>query len=203
MGKVKHMTGPVDGRTARRERNREDVVEAALSLMDEGELDPSIEQLTKRSGLSARSIFRYFEGLDDLRRAVIERHFQRAEPLIFGSDSDGGPLDARIRRFVDARIKVNEMLAGPARTAQMRAPYAPIIADDIRRYRKILDSQVREHFAPEIKARSRAEADDLVALIDVVVSFDGWNLMVSDYGRSRTQVRRAWTTALEALLTRG
>lgn len=197
------MTGPVDGRTARRERNREDVVEAALSLMDEGELDPSIEQLTKRSGLSARSIFRYFEGLDDLRRAVIERHFQRVEPLIYGSDSEGGPLDARIRRFVDTRIKVNELLAGPARTAQMRAPYAPIIADDIRRYRRILDSQVREHFAPEIKARSRAEADDLVALIDVVVSFDGWNLMVSDYGRSRTQVRRAWTTALEALLSRG
>lgn len=196
------MTGSVDGRTARRERNREDVVEAALTLMDEGELDPSIEQLTRRSGLSARSIFRYFEGLDDLRRAVIERHFERVEPLLYGSGTDDGPLEARIRRFVDVRIKVNELLAGPARTAQMRAPYAPVIADDIRRYRKILDGQVRDHFAPEIKARSRAEADDLVALIDVLVSFDGWDLMVSEYGRSRTQVRRAWTSALEALLNR-
>ena len=199
MGRLEDMTGALDGRTARRERNREDVVEAALSLMDEGELDPSIEQLTKRSGLSARSIFRYFEGLDDLRRAVIQRHFERVEPLL-ESAADDGPLESRIRRFVDSRIKINELLAGPARTAQMRAPYAPIIAEDIRHYRKILDSQVRQHFAPELKARSRAEADDLVALLDVIVSFDGWELMVTEYGRSRTQVRRAWTTAIEALL---
>lgn len=197
------MTGSVDGRTARRERNRTEVVEAALALVDEGELDPSIEQLTKRSGLSARSIFRYFEGLDDLRRAVIQRHFERVEPLITSPNGAQGPLEERIRRFVDIRVKVNESMAMSARTAQMRAPYAPVIAEDIKRYRKVLDGHVRENFAPELKSRSRAEADDLVALIDVMVSFNGWDLMVTEYGRSRTQVRRAWTTALEALLARG
>ncbi len=198
------MTGAVvDGRTARRERNRSEVVEAALALVDEGELDPSIEQLTKRSGLSARSIFRYFEGLDDLRRAVIQRHMERVEALLNNSANGGdAPLDVRIRRFVDLRIKVNETIAGPARTAQLRAPYAPVIADDIRRYRKLLDAQVREHFAPELKARSRAEAEDLVSLIDVIVSFDGWDLMVHEYERSRTQVRRSWTYALERLLSK-
>ncbi|HET9075718.1 MAG TPA: hypothetical protein VFN68_02210 [Acidimicrobiales bacterium] len=163
-------------------------------------MDPSIDQLTKRSGLSARSIFRYFEGLDDLRRAVIQRHFERLEPLLDSAGDADSPLDGRIKRFVDIRIKVNESLAGPARTAQLRAPYAPVIAADIHRYRKILDSHVREHFAPELKARTRAEADDLVALIDVIVSVSGWDLMVNEYDRSRTQVRRAWTHALEALL---
>ena len=133
---------------------------------------------------------------------MIERYFERIEPLLASPEAADGPLDARIRRFVDTRIKVNESIAGPARTAQMRAPYAPVIADDIRRYRKVLDAHVREHFAPEIKARSRAEAEDLVAVIDVLVSFDGWDLMVEEYGRSRTQVRRAWSAALEALLTR-
>lgn len=196
------MTGSVDGRTARRERNRADVVEAALSLVEEGDPDPSIEQLTKRSGLSARSIFRYFEGLDDLRRAVIARYFERVQPMLSSPETGQGPLDVRIRRFVDIRIKVNESIAGPARTAQMRAPYAPVIADDIRRYRKILDAQVREHFAPELKTRSRAEAEDLVAVIDVLVSFDAWDLMSEEYDRSRAQIRRSWTTALEALLSR-
>lgn len=176
-------------------------MEAALSLVDEGEMDPSIEQLTKRSGLSARSIFRYFEGLDDLRRAVIQRHFERLEPLLNASGDAGEPLDVRIRRFVDIRIKVNESMSGPARTAQLRAPFAPVIAEDIHRYRKILDAQVRDYFSPELKARSRAEADDLVALIDVIVSFAGWDLMVSEYDRSRNQIRRAWTHGLEALLT--
>jgi TetR/AcrR family transcriptional regulator of autoinduction and epiphytic fitness len=192
----------VDGRTARRERNREEVVEAALTLVDEGELDPSIEQLTKRSGLSARSIFRYFDGLDDLRRAVIRRHFERIRPMLEVPSPGDGPLDERIRRFVEARIKVNDAISGPARTARLRAPYAPIIADDIREYRQVLEAQVRKHFGPELKARSRAEAEDLVALIDVIVSFDGWDLLVNEHSRSRSQVRRAWTYALTQLLAK-
>lgn len=192
----------VDGRTARRERNRQEVVEAALTFVDEGQLDPSVEQLTMRSGLSARSIFRYFEGLDDLRRAVIRRHFERIQPLLQIPNPGEGPLDQRIRSFVDARLKVNEAMAGPARTARLRAPYAPVIADDIHQYRQVLEGQVRQHFAPELKARSRAEAEDLVALIDVIMSFDGWDLLVNEHSRSRSQIRRAWTYALTQLLGR-
>ena len=194
------MTGITDGRTARRERNRNEVVEAALALVDEGVEDPSIEQLTERSGVSARSVFRYFEGLDDLRRAVIRRHFERVLPVLESVDPGDGSLDTRIRRFVESRLKFNESIAGPARTAQMRAHFAPVIADDIHEYRRVLDASVRRHFAPELKLRPKAEAEDLTALIDVLVSFDGWDLMTRDHSRSRTQIRRAWTLALESLL---
>ncbi len=178
------------------------MVEAALALVDEGVVDPSVEQLTARSGLSARSIFRYFEGLDDLRRAVIRSHFERVQPILDTANAADGSLDTRIKRFVDTRIRFNESIAGPARTAQARAHVAPVIAEDIQRYRQILDASVRSHFAPELKARAKAEAEDIVSLIDVLVSFDGWNLMTNYHQRSRTQVRRAWTLALESLLAR-
>lgn len=194
------MTGTIDGRTARRDRNRTEVVEAALALMDEGEIDPSVEQLTERSGLSARSIFRYFDGLDDLRRAVIRRHFDRVRPLLDQSVSPDGDLDVRIKKFVDTRLKFNESVAAPARTAQLRAHYAPLIAEDILDYRRQMDSQVRKQFAPELKQRSRAEAEDVVSLIDVIVSFAGWEMMADEQSRSRTQIRRAWTVALDSLL---
>lgn len=194
------MTGNTDGRTARRERNRNEVVEAALALVDEGVQDPTIDQLTERSGVSARSVFRYFEGLDDLRRAVIRRHFERVLPVLESVDAGDGSLDTRIKRFVDSRLKFNESIAGPARTAQLRAHFAPVIADDIQEYRQVLDASVRRHFASELKVRPKTEAEDLTALIDVLVSFDGWDLMTRDHARSRTQIRRAWTLALESLL---
>jgi AcrR family transcriptional regulator len=194
------MTGTTDGRTARRDRNRNEVVEAALALVDEGVEDPTIEQLTERSGVSVRSVFRYFEGLDDLRRAVIRRHFERVLPVLETVDAGDGSIDTRIKRFVESRLKFNESIAGPARTAQLRAHFAPVIADDIHEYRQMLDASVRRHFAPELKVRPKAEAEDLTALIDVLVLFDGWDLMTRDHGRSRTQIRRAWTLALESLL---
>jgi AcrR family transcriptional regulator len=201
-GNTEVRDGRRDGRTARRDRNRNEVVEAALALVDEGVADPSIEQLTERSGLSARSIFRYFDGLDDLRRAVIRCHFERVQPLLDSNDDSDGPMDARIKRFVDSRIKFNESIAGAARTAQMRAHFAPVIAEDIQQYRQVLDASVRRHFATELKSRSRAEAEDIITVIDVLVSFDAWELLTRDHQRSRTQVRRAWTLALESLLAR-
>ena len=178
------------------------MVEAALDLVDEGVMDPSIEQLTERSGLSARSIFRYFEGLDDLRRAVIRSHFERLQPMLASIDTGDGSLETRLKKFVDARLKFNEGIAGPARTARMRSHFAPVIAEDIQHYRQVLDSAVRKQFAPELKARSKAEAEDLIALIDTMVSFDSWDLLTRDHGKSRAQIRRAWTFALECLLTR-
>lgn len=194
--------GRTDGRTARRDRNRNEVVEAALALVDEGVTDPSVEQLTERSGLSARSIFRYFDGLDDLRRAVIRSHFERLQPGLETVDTGDGSLETRIKKFVDSRLKFNESIAGPARTARMRSHFAPVIAEDIQQYRQVLDSAVRRQFAPELKTRSKAEAEDLVALIDALVSFDSWELLSRDHGKSRTQIRRAWTMALESLLDR-
>lgn len=200
LGIVARMTGISDGRTLRRDRNREAVVEAALALVDEGVVDPSVEQLTTRSGLSARSIFRYFEGLDDLRRAVIGAYFERLQPLLDTELAADEPLDSRIKRFVDTRIRFNQSIEGPARTAQARAHVTPIIADDIQHFRRVLDASVRKYFAPELKERSKTAADDLIAVIDVLVSFDSWDQLTRDHGRSKAQVKRAWAMALLSLL---
>jgi AcrR family transcriptional regulator len=178
------------------------VVDAALALVDEGVIDPSIQELTERSGLSARSIFRYFEGLDDLRRAVIRAHFERYRPMLETVNAGDGSLDTRVKRFVESRIKFNESIAVVAQTAQLRAHFAPVIAEDIHEYRSVADASVRRYFAPELKTRPKGEAEDLIALIDVLVSFDAWDLLSHEHGRSRSQIRRSWTLALESLLAR-
>jgi AcrR family transcriptional regulator len=194
------MTGISDGRTLRKDRNRQEVVDAAMTLVDEGVTDPSIDQLTQRSGLSARSIFRYFDGLDDLRRAIIRQYFERLQPLLDVDAAADVPLDTRIKGFVDARIRFNQSIAGAARTAQARAHVTPVIAEDIQHYRQVLDASVRKSFAPELKGRSKTEADDLIAVIDVLVSFDSWDQMTRGHGRAKAQVKRAWSMALVSLL---
>ncbi|HRE00682.1 MAG TPA: TetR family transcriptional regulator, partial [Ilumatobacteraceae bacterium] len=64
----------VDGRRGRRDRNRDAVVDALLTLYHDGVLEPSADAIAEQAGLSARSLFRYFDDLDDLQRAAVERH---------------------------------------------------------------------------------------------------------------------------------
>ena len=189
-----------DGRTIRRERNRARVVESMLELVDEGVLEPSVERVVERSGVSPRSIFRYFDGLDDLRRAVIRRNFERVEPLLAVDDIGDGPLPDRVARFVETRLRVCEAMAGPARVSRLTAPFQPLVAEELARFRVLLADQVRRHFAPELALRSRAEADDLELVVDVLVSFDAWDRLTSVHGRSRAQVRRAWQRSLLAIV---
>src|ERR1035438_5413311 len=66
-----------DGRQLRRRRNRETVVDALLDLYRDGNLRPSTEEIAARSGLSPRSLFRYFDDVDDLTRTAIRHQEHR------------------------------------------------------------------------------------------------------------------------------
>jgi AcrR family transcriptional regulator len=90
----------VDGRTARRDRNSEAVLDAVRELFIEGNYTPTAEAVAARSGVSLRSVYRYFEDTEALFRAAIARRVAQAEPLFVFPDLGEGELDDRIARLV-------------------------------------------------------------------------------------------------------
>jgi hypothetical protein len=54
--------------------------------------------------------------------------------------------------------------------------------------------------AAERAARTRARAEEVVALVDVITSFEAWDLLVRTHGRSRRQIRTMWIETLERVL---
>ena len=74
--------GDDDGRRQRRERNRDAVVDALLAIVADGDLAPSADAVAARAGLSTRSLFRYFDDVDDLCRAAIARQHERVAALL-------------------------------------------------------------------------------------------------------------------------
>ncbi len=190
-----------DGRRARRERNRTAVVDAVFALLQEGHLPPPTELIAERAGVSVSSIFRYFVDLDDLQRETIDRYFERFAPLFVVPDTGEGTLDDRIARYVDARLNLYETTEPIARMARFRAVEHDVMARTLWETRASLASQIRDHFAPELQARSRAEADDLAGAVDVLTAFESWDLLRTGHGRSRVQIRRAWTRGIRALLS--
>jgi TetR/AcrR family transcriptional regulator of autoinduction and epiphytic fitness len=190
----------VDGRVERRERNRVAVVDAMVSLLGEGVLDVTLERAAERAGVSVRSVFRYFDGVDDLRRQTAARHFAVVDDRLRHLDPEVADREARVMAFVADRAAMFAASASPARIARQRAEFIPVVAEHLARVRGRLAEHVRAAFAPELGTLSAGAADDLVAVIDVAVSQDGWDSLREVHGRDRDDIQRLWVDLVDRLL---
>lgn len=181
-------------------RRRVLALDAFIDLVLEGHFPPTVEQVAERAGISKATLFRYFESLKAMRYSAAARTLERF-PLLHVADPGEGPLRERIERFVALRVELWEkvhLLAQLQRTMVLQDPDAARMVD---RVRENMVDQVREHFAPELKERSAARRDDAVMLIAVTTSVESWEQFRKTHGRSPLQTRRAWTQAIESLLS--
>lgn len=192
------MVGEVDGRRLRREQNREAVLDALVALFREGVYEPSSNEVAERAGLSPRSLFRYFDDVDDLHRSAAERHLQRARPLLEVDAVPGDPTARKIERLVQARSRLFEEIAPAARAMRVCAYRHPDLATELRTNRAFLRRQLRDLFAPELGGGGEA----LLPALDALCAFEAYELMRFDHGLSRPKTVAALTAALTALLAR-
>jgi AcrR family transcriptional regulator len=161
-----------DGRTARRDRNREAVLDAVLDLFAEDSLTPVPAEVAERSGVSLRSVYRYFDDMDALVRAAIARNLARMGPYFDLDDPGEGALDDRIARTVAARLRLYEGIAPMARAAVARATQNPLIAERLEETRLLLRRQVEAMFAPELDPLDASVRAEVVAAVDLLLEFD-------------------------------
>jgi AcrR family transcriptional regulator len=190
----------VDGRTLRRTRNRTAVITALLELIREGDLHPAAADIADRAGVSHRSIFRYFDDLDDLVRTTIDLAFREAEPFGRISDLGQGTFEERVARFVDARLRLFEHIDGTMQVARMRAYSIPSIDEEIAAICEFSRVQIRRHFAEELATCPHPQNDFVVDAVLVLASYDSYTIHTRLLASSVGRIRAAWTTALYALL---
>ncbi len=193
----------VDGRTARRERNRSAVIDAHLDLLLETGRPPTPDAVASRSGVSMSSLFRYFDTLDDLLQHAVAVFFDRYGTWFEIPDIGEGPAEARRDRFVDARIRLHEKVAPIARSVRVQAQLGGPIATQLQELRATLAAQIRTHFAPELAAFSPAEAERRADAIDALTSFEAFDLLRDGHQRTTREIHRTWTVALDAILAPG
>ncbi len=186
----------VDGRRLRRAQNREAVLDALVQLFEEGDYTPGTNKIAERAGISPRSLFRYFDDVDDLHRAAVERAQAMALPALEVDVAADAPLPARIQRFVDARVRLHELVGHAERAARVAAHRHPLIAAQLREGRAWFRHQARTVFAPEVHDRP-----ELLAAVDVLCSIESYDLFRNAHGFSRAKTTNAMTAALTALLS--
>lgn len=191
-------TASIDGRHARRERGRLAVIDAMFSLLQDGKVPVSAELVADRAGVSVASVFRYFDGLDDLQYQTFDRFRERFEPLL--EVEPRGPARAqRVAAFVGSRLDLYEQAGAIMAVGRLRAlEHEPLVAASAE-MRGLLADQVRAVFVTDV-AGMAAAGRDLVAAIDALTSLESWDVMRKTHARSRRQIGQAWCQGIDALI---
>jgi AcrR family transcriptional regulator len=197
---VSTTSSELDGRRARRGRNREAVVDALLELFRAGELNPSVTAVAERSGVSLRSVFRYFDDLDEMGRIAIQRHLDEVGHLFEIPNLGEGPRSERIDALVTQRSALYEKVAPVVRAAQLRAPFQPVIAEGLAARHALLRDQLQRHFAPELSLLPDDEVAAVVAGADIVTSFEAMELLRVDQKLSTARAVAVVRTSLDRIL---
>lgn len=192
---------PIDGRTARRDRNRDLVLDAVLELFADNQFGPNAADVAARSGVSLRSVYRYYEDFDELVRAAIARHAEKIAPLIELPDLGEGPFDERVARFVAARTRLYEASAPMARATLIRAPANRLVREQVDLVRQRLRKQTQAMFAPELSALPTAQRRAIAAAADTLTQFESAEHLRVRLGFSSAQTADILRRSLTALLT--
>ncbi|MEM7341434.1 MAG: TetR/AcrR family transcriptional regulator [Actinomycetota bacterium] len=189
----------VDGRTARRERGRQALIEAAFRLLDSG-MPATTERLAHEAGTSTSSIYRYFDDLADLyQQAAAHFHLQHADLI----DASPGPDLSRLERiseFVDLRIRCTDVLWPWAQRLEAQSFANPDLKPFTAQLRARVTDQVDRYFGPELDELSPAKRADLRATLDVATSSAIVWVMRDIHDRSPHQIKRAWRSTVATLL---
>ncbi len=182
------MTSPVrvDGRTERRRRNIDAVVDAVIELAGTGKLDPTSEEIAELAGISHRSIYRYFETRADLLEAAVIRAFETVSSEVFRDEQFDGSFDERVERFVAARVEIYHQLRSIARLAYTPTPRS---SDGMEHARVVLRQQLADHFAIEFGELAAEDRRLAIPIVDAAFQFEAIEYLSGNAGLDEESVR--------------
>jgi TetR/AcrR family transcriptional regulator of autoinduction and epiphytic fitness len=189
----------LDGRHRRAERSRAAVVDALLSLYDDGVVRPGVADIADRAGVSPRSVFRHFADLEGLAEAAIDRQWERVHTL-YEAPSHEGDRETRVSALVDQRLRLHRTIIGVARAAAVLSTSSPVVASTLRARRRLLGDQVIALFAPELRSRRGQARTELAAALEATASLENVDYLRTHAGLDDDLTAAALRRMLHALL---
>lgn len=178
----------VDGRTARRNRNRDAVLDALIELSSEAQGEPTIEAIADRAGVSYRSVYRYFDDRTDLMLAAIGRITGDIWKIFDIEGMGEGTFEERIARLLEVRLAAYHDLASLTRIAVRLRADEPAVAEAYDEVRNHLREQLRNQFEPEFSAMSSKERSLALAAVDAMFQFETLDYLSHHEGMSDSAI---------------
>lgn len=167
----------------------------------EGNLRPSADQIAERSGVSRRTLFRYFDDMDDLARTAAARQVTRVAHLLELPAPAGGPLARRATQLARQRHTLFSALAPALRVMRLRAPFSSASADMLDRSWAQLREQIKQQFRRDVSRLPQVQRQRALAAVDAVCSFETYEQLCLAQRLNDAEYVATLRQAIAALLT--
>lgn len=188
----------VDGRHERLERSKLAVLQAVNDIVRETGEAPTADTLSKRSGVSRRSIFRLFGSKSGLLKAAAEFMYDElVERFPFPDLADLAHSD-RIARFVDHIGSIYEYMAPFARVSRKAQEDEELILRERMRIQALYQSEVRGAFATFGKVATAAPI--LRDSVQLLLAWNAWDYLRNERKHSVGHSKEILTQTILALV---
>jgi len=192
---------PADGRLARGQRTRVKVAESLISLLEDGEPQPTAKEVAERADISVRLVFHHFQDMEAVYRAVVQlqaaRHWSGMKEIPVDL-----PLADRIDRTVRQRGRLFDAIGAVRRAVTPQMLTSPELSTMVGRSNLFLRDLLANTFADVLYAAG-SERPQLLEALDLAGSWESWDRLRRFQGLSAAAARRTMAHLLTALLERG
>lgn len=164
----------VDGRTVRRQKSRQRIIDAIIQLVIDGKHEPTAESVAKLAGVTMRTVFRHFDDMEALHREIVVDLHVQTDALAVAYDPDKGWRE-QFDELILRRTGIFEKYMPQILCAQSLRQRSQAIDEDVQSYVKRMRDSLKIRLPDEFVANSEAFAS-----IEVLLSWEVWNRMRRD-----------------------
>ena len=171
-----------DGRLQRSERSRQKILNAIVSLVEEGNLSPTAELVSRRAGVGLRTVFRHFDDMEALI-AEMDLKVSEANAHLFEGVDRKGSLVERIRAVAEQRDRAFEEVKYVILSSQVHMWQSKTLRRNWAHKRRELRRDL-ENWLPEVKKLSVPRQ----AAAEAALCFETWYQLRYDQRLTRKKV---------------
>lgn len=185
---------------SRSDKSKRKLATALLSLIEEGVLSPTVDQLAERAGVSRRLVFHHFESMDYIYAEAIYLHGRRLLADYAPADPDQ-PFEARLEAFCRSRAALLERITPVRQSALLRCHESEVVRRGVELGQFLLRLDVIRVFGRELQLDEDPHARELRAsALAMSASWSSWRSLRQEQGLSVQAASAAMAFAMSRIL---
>ena len=184
----------LDGRLNRSVVTRNKIVETLTSLILEGQISPTAEQVALRANVGLRTVFRHFDNMDALYREISIDVDAQIKPLL-QARLDGQTWQERVAQSIGVRSEIYDRTAAMHVAAQVHRHESAYLTQNLMESARLQRDLLQRLLPPDL-AHNALFLDAL----DLVLSFESWIRLRREQALSATEATAVMQLTVKALL---